>query len=211
MSADGNHIAFRTCDPARRPDFAPVCDVWAFDLRSNMVTPLSVALDGTFGDRDSSQPVLSATGRFVVFRTNASNLLPPGAAPGQIVVVDRDSDGNGIFDEPGTKVIELVSGANGSGFPGNDVSEGAEVSDDGRYVAFRSKARNLDGSAGYLPDTWHVFEHDRVTHETRLLDRRPTGQPSPFPVDRPEISMSADGRYVAFASRDSTTSRPGRC
>jgi hypothetical protein len=203
ISGNGNQIAFQACEPYWRPDYTPICDIWVFDRQSYMLRPMSVAHDGTYGDADSSQPVLSATGRFVVFRTNASNLLPPGAAPGQIVVRDRDADGNGIFDEPGTEVIELVSATDGSfmpGTPGNDVSEHAEISDDGRYVAFRSMASNLvalDNNAG-----WDVFERDRLTSETRLLDRRPTGQPSPVPIDRANISISADGRYVAFASAD---------
>jgi hypothetical protein len=178
----------------------PICDVWAFDRRNWTFYPISVASDGNFGDADSGQPALSANGRFVVFRTNASNLLPPGAAPGQLVVVDRDADGNGVYDEPGTRTIELVSAADGSTVPGNDASDSAEISDDGRYVAFRSMASNLvplDLNGG-----WDVFERDRVTSETRLLTRRPTGQPSPVPVDRAEISMSGDGRFVAFASPD---------
>src|SRR5215471_9377649 len=200
ISADGNHIAFKNCNQYWRPDQAPICDVWVLDRRTSMFSPMSVALDGTYGDADSSMPVLSATGRFVVFRTNASNLLPPGATPGQLVVVDRDVDGNGIFDEPGTVKIELASAADGSLIPGNDVSDTAEISDDGRYVAFRSMASDLvafDSNGG-----WDVFERDRMTLETRLLTRRPTGQPSPVPIDRPEISMSGDGRYVSFASTD---------
>ena len=200
MSADGNYIAMRMCDQYRRPDQAPICDVWVYDRRTPRLIPISVALDGTFGDADSGLPVLSATGRFVVFRTNATNLLPPGAAPGQLVVVDRDADGNGIFDEAGTQTIDLVSAADGSTTPGNGVSDSAEISADGRFVAFRSMASNLvalDNNMG-----WDVFERDRLTSETRLLTRRPTGQPSPVPTDRPEISMSADGRFVAFASTD---------
>jgi hypothetical protein len=200
LSGDGNYVAFRNCNPYFRPDNTPICDVWVLDRRNFSLQPMSVALDGTYGDADSSAPVLSATGRFVVFRTNATNLLPPGAAPGQLVVRDRDADGNGIFDEPGTETIELVSAADGSNAPGNAGSDSPEISDDGRYVAFRSMANNLvvydSNSHG------EVFERDRVTHETRLLNRRPTGQASPIPIDRPEISMSADGRFVTFASRD---------
>jgi hypothetical protein len=200
LSGDGSQIAYRMCEPGWRPDNAPICDVWVFNQLTWTFSTMSVAPDGAFGNADSGQPVISANGRFVVFRTNATNLLPPGAAPGQLVVRDRDADGNGIFDEPGSEVIEVVSAVDGSLTPGNGVSDAAEVSDDGRYVAFRSMASNLvslDTNGG-----WDVFERDRVTHETRLLDRQPTGGPSPVPIDQPEISMSADGRFVAFVSSD---------
>jgi len=200
LSGDGSQIAYRMCEPGWRPDNAPICDVWVFNQQTWAFAPMSVAPGGTYGDADSSQPVISTTGRFVVFKTNASNLLPPGATPGQLVIRDRDADGNGIFDEPGTEVIELVSAADGSLTPGNDISDVAEVSDDGRYIAFRSKAGNFV-AFDYNAD-WDVFERDRLTRETRLLDRRPTGGPSNFPIDRPEISMSADGRFVAFVSAD---------
>lgn len=200
MSADGSQIAFRECDPARRPDYASICDVWVYNRVTNMMSAMSTMSDGTLSDADSGLPVLSSNGRFVVFQTNATNLLPPGAAPGQLIIRDRDADGNGIFDEPGTATIGLVSAADGSLTAGNGVSDGPEVSDDGRYVAFRSAAGNL--VEGDSNGSWNVFERDLLTAETRLLDRRVTGEPSPVPVDRPEISMSADGRYVAFASPD---------
>src|SRR4029077_13936382 len=130
LSRDGSQIAYRMCEPGWRPDNTPICDVWVFNQQLWTFSPMSVAPDGTYGNADSSQPVISTTGRFVVFRTNATNLLPPGAAPGQLGIRDRAADGNGIFDEPGTEIIEGVSAIDGSLTPGNDVSDAAEVSDD---------------------------------------------------------------------------------
>jgi hypothetical protein len=200
LSADGNHVAFELCEPGWRPDSASTCDIWTYNFSTRMLHAISVAPDGSYGDADSTQPMLSSTGRFVVFRTNASNLLPPGAAPGQILIRDRDADGNGIFDEPGTEVTEVVSAVQASSTPGNNVSESAEVSDDGRYVAFRSLSSNL--VAGDTNGTWDVFLRDRLIGETRRLNLRPGGMESPFPIDSPDISMTPDGRYVAFASID---------
>ncbi len=34
ISGDGNHVAFRVCEPYMRPDNAPICDVWSLDLRT---------------------------------------------------------------------------------------------------------------------------------------------------------------------------------
>ena len=200
LSADGNHVAFEACDPWLRPDGSAVCDIWTFDLRSSMLARMSETSDGTPGDGDSTQAVLSADGRFVAFRTNATNLLSPGAVPGQIVVRDRDADGNGIFDEPGTAAIDIVSAETGSNAPGNDISESAELSDDGRYVAFRSRAKNLVATTSTAD--WNVFLRDRLAHETRQVNVRPEGQPSPFSVDSRDISITSDGRYVAYASSD---------
>lgn len=75
--------------------------------------------------------------------------------------------------------------ANGS------VSSGV-LSADGRYVVFASAASNLGTGL-------HVYRHDRTTHTTVQVDVTPTGAPSTGPSFQPTVS--ADGRYVAFASQ----------
>jgi Tol biopolymer transport system component len=144
ISEDGRHVAFSVCESWMRPDHAPICDVWAIDTLTWSWSPLSVeSHQGEFGNADSDEPVLSAYGRFVVFRTAATNLVQgiPAGVP-QLVIRDRDQDRNGIFDEPGPNTLQIVSAPKGaSGFvPGNGPSATAEVSEDGRYIAFRSAA-----------------------------------------------------------------------
>jgi hypothetical protein len=198
ISADGHHVAFEVCDPWFRPDFAPICDVWAMDLRDWRRTPLSVAADGTFGDNHSSMPALSANGRFAVFVTTAGNIVG-GAGTHQIVFRDRDPDGNGVFDD-GVALIETISVDYLSGTsPANADSDSVEVSDDGRFVAFRSLASNL--VAGDTNEKWDVFLRDRQAFETRRLNMAFAGQ-STYGIDAGQVSMSADGRFVAFASAD---------
>src|SRR4030095_6301991 len=139
ISEDGRHVAFTVCEPLMRPDSAPICDVWAQDTQTGGWSPLSVAPStGEFGNADSDEPVLSSSGRFVVFRTAATNLAPgvPAGVP-QIVIKDRDPDGNGIYDEPGPiapNSFQIVSAPDGDqgNVPGNAPSGTAEVSDNGR-------------------------------------------------------------------------------
>ncbi|HEY7170426.1 MAG TPA: Ig-like domain repeat protein [Vicinamibacterales bacterium] len=202
MSADGNHVAFQVCDPyAHVEGPRDICDVYAIDLRTWMWTNLSAAADGTLADADSGQPTLSGNGRFVVFRTKASNIAPGLNTDGQyqIVIRDRDADGNGVFDEPGTAVLETIS-VSDAGAAANGGSESAELSDDGRYVAFRSLASNL--VPGDTNAAWDVFLRDRTAHQTRRINVRPEGQESPFAVTSPAIAMTPDGRLVAFTSAD---------
>jgi hypothetical protein len=206
ISADGRHVAFTVCEPYMRPDYEPICDVWSIDTLTGSWAPLSVEPhQGAFGNGDSDEPVLSGDGRFVVFRTTATNLvqgLPPGVP--QLVIRDRDADRNGIFDEPGPSPLEIVSARDGSATAaGNGPSATAEVSDDGRYVAFRSAADNL--IPGDTNGVWDVFRRDRLARDTRRLNRRPYSggdDQSPASVDSPAISMTPDGRFVAFTSED---------
>src|SRR5215204_4324402 len=63
---------------------------------------LSVATDGTQADGPSGLLEVSRDGRHVLFSSNASNLVA-GDANGvaDLFVRDRDTDADGIFDEPG--------------------------------------------------------------------------------------------------------------
>jgi hypothetical protein len=206
ISADGRHVAFTVCEPWMRPDQTSICDVWATDTLTGSWSTLSVEpVLGEFGNADSDEPVLSADGRFVVFRTAATNVVPgvPAGIP-QLVIRDRDPDRNGIYDEPGPmapnsfQIVSAPKGAQGN-VPGNGPSATAEVSDDGRYVSYRSAASNL--VPGDTNGAWDVFRRDRMARDTRRLNVRGTGQ-SPYPIDSPAISMTPDGGYVAFASAD---------
>jgi len=207
ISEDGRHIAFTVCEPWIRPDSAPICDVWAMNMLTGAWAVLSVSPDtGEFGNANSDEPVLSANGRFVVFRTAATNLAPgvPAGVP-QLVIKDRDPDGNGTYDEPGPlspnsfQIVSVPKGNQGN-VPGNAPSATAEVSHNGRYVAFRSAASNL--VPGDTNGQWDVFRRDRQSRDTRRLNVQVTGGQSPIAIDSPGISMTSDGRYVAFASAD---------
>ena len=69
------------------------------------------------------------------------------------------------------------------------------ISGDGRYVAFESDARNLvPGDA----NTRDIYVHDRETGVTELVSVDSAGVQAPDYCW--DASISADGRYVAFAS-----------
>lgn len=85
-----------------------------------------------------------------------------------------------------------------SGVQGNSLSEWPAFSADGRYVAFSSAATNLVPN-----DTngkWDVFVHDRQTGQTTRVSRSSSGIQGDDD-SRDGVSLSADGRYVAFASK----------
>jgi hypothetical protein len=201
ISADGDYVAFELCEPWMRADNLPICDVWALDLRDRSWGPMSVAPDGTLSNDHSGAPVLSANGRFIAFWTKASNLAGGTGGTQQIIIRDRDADGNGVFDEPGTAVLDTISVSGvAAGELANADSDSVEISNDGRFVAFRSSATNL--VPGDTNGVWDIFLRDRLSGETRRLNVRPAGEQSPSSIDSPQVSMSADGRYVAFASAD---------
>lgn len=100
--------------------------------------------------------------------------------------------------QPGATELVSVSTA---GAAGDDASVLATISADGRFVAFWSFASTL--VAGDTNGAADVFVRDRLTGTTERisvdsLERQATGAGIDTNLGRPAIS--ADGRYVAFAS-----------
>jgi Tol biopolymer transport system component len=82
------------------------------------------------------------------------------------------------------------------GTQGNGASALPSISADGRYVAFLSGASNLvPGDTNGVDD---VFVHDRLTGQTTRVSVASDGTEGNGHSESP--SISADGRYVAFAS-----------
>lgn len=166
-----------------------------FDGVAIGVTRVSVDSSGSQGSDDSSQPVISADGRFVAFRSRAndlvagdSNLIRP-----DIFLHDRDLDNDNIFDEPGAISTVLVS-VDSAGNQSNDKSEDPTLSADGRYVAFASDADNL--VTGDDNNSYDIFVHDTLSGITSLVsaNQQPANDDSNYPI------LSADGQFITFVS-----------
>ncbi len=84
--------------------------------------------------------VLSENPSFTVRGMSGGAFLGNGFS--QVYLVDRDSNGNGVFDEPGELRLELISITEG-GLPGNESSMEPAISGDGKFVAFRTMANDL--------------------------------------------------------------------
>ncbi len=77
ISADGRFVAFHSFSSSLvTGDTNSAWDVFVHDRLVGTTARISVASDGTEGSGDSANPFLSADGRFVSFRSLASNLVP---------------------------------------------------------------------------------------------------------------------------------------
>jgi flagellin-like hook-associated protein FlgL len=153
------------------------------------IARVSVDSVGTQGNGDSStfSPAsLSADGRFVVFQSDATNLVAGDTnAASDIFVHDR-------LTGQTTRVSVDSSGTQASGGSSFDPA----ISADGRYVVFESSATNL--VAGDTNARSDIFVHDRLTSQTTRVSVDSSGTQANGESDLG--SVSADGRYVAFYS-----------
>jgi Tol biopolymer transport system component len=162
---------------------------------------------GSEANAASSSPSISADGRFVAFESSATNLVPGGSDGSiHIFVHDRDTDGNGIYDQAGGVSTVQVS-VDSAGAEGDAGSSAPSISGDGRYAAFGSSATNLvpGGSNGSI----HIFVHDRDADGNGIYDQAGGISTVQVSVDSAGAegdnnsnfpSISSDGRYVAFES-----------
>jgi hypothetical protein len=127
-------------------------DVFVRDLVHGTTERVSVASDGSEGNDNSGyfQTSISGDGRFVVFESDSSNLVPGDVNEfGDIFVHDRSS---GITEFASLSTIGDIA---------NQTSTFAAVSADGRYVAFESAAWTL--APGDTNGSTDIFLRDRDT------------------------------------------------
>jgi Tol biopolymer transport system component len=187
ITADGRYVVF---DSSARNlvvgDTSIASDIFVRDMQTGTTTRISVDPNGMQADGASYKPSISADGRYVVFESYATNLVP--------------GDTNGYTDiflydmQTGTTTRISVgsSGAETDGY-----SSSPSISADGGYIVFGSSATNL------VPNDTNgqsdIFVHDRQTGITSRVSVDSSGGQS----DGPSYSyapISGDGRYVVFES-----------
>jgi Tol biopolymer transport system component len=188
ISADGRYVTFTSeADNLVNSDTNESGDVFVHDMKTGETQMISVASDGAPGNDLSFWSSISSDGRYVVFMSQASNLvLPDTNYTWDIFLRDRN-----------TGVTKIIS--NGyDGTQANSQSEYPVISADGRYVAFASDANNLvQGDTNGFRD---VFEYDRETGKTILVSVASDGTQANQGTQQFSLSISTDGRYVAFQS-----------
>ncbi len=187
ISADGRLVAFSSAAGNLVPgDTNSSYDIFVHDRATGTTERVSVHSNGTQGNGTSySRPAISADGRFVAFTSQASNLAP-GDTNGRADVF--------VHDRNTGETTRVSLGANGA--QGDSHSYAPELSTDGRFVAFYSYAGNL--VPGDTNGETDVFVHDRQTGMTERVSLHSNGTQGNSDSFSPAIS--ADGRFVAFAS-----------
>ena len=196
ISANGRYVAFESAaSNLVAHDSNRIVDVFVRDLATGKTRRLSISSRGgqagCKGWCESTQPALSADGRFVAFESSATNLVPGDTNKLADVFVHDRRTGR-------TERVSVTSKGKQAGADRtNNGSNAPSISGDGRYVAFHSADSNL--VPGDTNRTFDVFVHDRKTGRTTRVSVSSAGrQANGESVGAP--SFSADGRYVAFNS-----------
>jgi hypothetical protein len=160
-------------------------DVFLRDRNTNITEIITLAPNGDGANSISNSPRITPDGRFVVFSSNASNL----------VTDDLNGEGDIFLHDRTTGITDRVSVATNAA-EANDFSTNPNVTNDGRFITFTSRATNLVANDTNGVDD--IFVHDRTTGITQLISVALNGLESNGSSFR--SYMSPDGLYVTFAS-----------
>lgn len=213
-SADGRYVVFASlASNLVTGDTNGRWDVFVKDMETGTVARASTAVDGTQGNADVSTGAIaiSADGRYVAFISDATNLVPASTNyPSNIPSNDprgTPSEFPGDASSPtNTKDIfvkDLQTGeirranTDATGIQANrSTTSWISMTPDGQYLAFISDATNLvPDDTNNAPD---VFVKDLQTGAIVRASTAADGTQAS--ADGYDVSLSTDGRYVAFSS-----------
>ena len=189
ISADGRYVAFRSFDSGLvAADVNGEGDVFVRDRQNGTTELVSLTASGLQGNGPSGVTLaaISADGRFVAFDTQATNFVA--------------SDANGFHEDiflrdRTTGTTELVD-VSSDGQQSNGQATDPSISADGRFVVFRAGGTNL--VAEDVNGRYDIFLRDRSNGTTELVSLTNGGAQANGNGFAP--SISADGRFVTFAS-----------
>ncbi|MBV6452474.1 MAG: hypothetical protein MHPDNHAH_03231 [Anaerolineales bacterium] len=190
ISSDGRFVAFVSDASNLVPnDTNAATDVFLRDRQTGVTTRVSVSSSGEQANDFSDFPLaISSDGRYIVFNSDATNLVA--------------NDTNGATDvflhDTQTGVTERISVAS-DGSQANNSSSSPSISTNGQFIAFASNASNLvSGDTNNVAD---LFVRDRATGTTTRVSVNTSGEQG----DQASRSsaISGDGHYVVFLSKSS--------
>lgn len=111
----------------------PKAQVLRYDIATAATSVVSVTPSGAGGNGDSTQPSVSADGRFVAFRSTSTDLATGYADNGQAQIWVRD------VMRGATALVTQTEG----GAPGNGASSDPAIAGDGSSIGFASLSTNL--------------------------------------------------------------------
>ena len=185
LSDDGQFVAFYSFATNLVPgDDNASEDIFVRNIGTGSTELISVANGGGPSNGDSYSPKVSGNGQFVAFRSLADNLV--------------NGDNNDRWDifvrDRLASTTERIS-VSSSGEEANHSSFEPSISDDGRFVAFRSNASNLvDDDRNQRFD---IFVHDRQAGQTVRV-----GQPGSSESNGHSYqpAISGNGQWIVFES-----------
>lgn len=220
VSDDARYVAFTSTADNLVTGVTPGSDLQIFlhDRQTSSTTLISKAPDGSQGNAGSYEVVMSPDGRYIAFVSGASNLVPN----------DTNNSNDIFLWDRQTGTVQLLYVGNGATQPGDNGIENLVMSADARYFVFSGAANldpNYQHPNSYslydrqtgITKVFHPFEEGSsyngvldITPNGRYItysssyhnyiydQQTGTSQLAGIPDQGASMSVSADGRYIAY-------------
>lgn len=162
-------------------------DVFIYDQQTLTIRRLSASQQGTEGNGASQSPFISADSTAVAFSSEATNLILGDTNGFSDIYVVKSFTG----EISRVNVRDDATQANGSSFR-------PALSQDGQFVVFESTASNLI-AGGTTVGVTHIYRRDNTAGTISLVSVD-SGGGNQGNGNSTQARVSADGRYVVFAS-----------
>jgi len=166
-----------------------------FDLSKNEGKNISPSSDGTVLNGESLKPQLSADGKMALFSSNATNL-----SEGRSEAIRSTY----LYDSSKGKLTLIPKIKNQ--YP-DRVTLDPKISDDGRFILFKSPSTNLKPKLAPTSLSFHLYLYDRLKGRLIRIDSlQPEYNPEKLFVG--QAVMTHNAREIIFAAAKKDVSNP---
>jgi len=205
LSADGRFVAFTSSADNLVPnDTNHATDVFVRDLLTGTTTLASVNTSGTAsGNKASSAPAIGIGGRYVAFRSLASNLVSPQVGGGSENLFVRDMQSNVTYalttngvqsfgTTPDGRFVVFSGKVLGGIFVWDAQTATTVYSNAASVSPVSTTALSADGNHIIYGNGLSTFVIDRAAQTNQQLG-------AAAPTSHPGFRFSPDGRYVVYS------------
>lgn len=187
IAQGGRYVVFQSLTSNFAPGgSAAQTDIFLKDVQTGKLTRLSTSVTGTDGNNESVNPQISASGRYVVFQSEASNL------------VANDTNGYSdifLWDSTKSKLVNITKDLTVASNPFNSVTNAdIAVRDNGDVIVVFETGRNLLAADDH--NSTDVYALNVTTGALQLVSSKADG--TGVGVASGDASISDDGRWVVF-------------
>jgi hypothetical protein len=194
MTPDGRYVAFvSAASYLVAGDTNGIPDVFVRDLQAGTTALVSVGAKSTNSTSPllggSESPEITPDGRYVVFYSTATNLVPGVKTTGEMYVRDLTA-GSMIWASTNARAIfQSVTGST------NAVSCNYSISDDGQFVGFEACTNPPGGSSAF----GIILRYGLQTGLTDTIGTNANVPLLSFEIIH-DLAMTPDGRFIAFVA-----------
>jgi Tol biopolymer transport system component len=197
MTPDGRYVVFvSAANNLVAGDTNGIGDIFVRDLQTGVTTLVSAGEQSrnlaTLIFSTSDSPSMSPDGRYVLFLSEATNLVSGVPAGCDVYMRDLVAGQTTWVSSYATTAVQFS----------NAVCFSPTMSSDGRYIVY--------GAATNTSTTGFILYYDRDTSQTSIVHSNATVARAPY-EDIRSIDLTSDGRFVTFVANTNGSSGTQTC